>query len=198
MQFSSILPFSVGLLRAIALATACFSVAYAQTSLPQHELGSAIDRVPADKLAALIDDELWSAIKESDGASVFEEYIKQYPNGRYVVQAMDRLAGLQKSAKSSVIRNPGTVAGPASSDDSEATLWKVVFQGDNIGSYEVFLKHYPKGRYALLATNRLNIARENAKWKAEEAEQGKRPRVLRPLTATLPISPAIRRVDMPH
>ncbi len=157
---------------AIALATCGFSVACAQTVPEQQASPAAMEKAAAAELSAQIEDELWSAIKDCDRAKVFEEYIKQYPDGRNVPQALSRLAGLRKADKSPAIRVPGAAPGPAAGNDPETALWKVVFQSDNSGGYEVFLKHYPKGKYALHATSRLKIARENARWQAESVEQG--------------------------
>lgn len=153
---------------AIAIALAGFSTTYAQTGIPPH---AATEQAMAGDLAAQIDDELWGAIKDSEGARVFKEYIKQYPSGGYVLQAMGRLAGLQRAAKPSTIGAPRELIGSAASGDPESALWNVVFQGDSAGGYEVFLKHYPKGKYALLATSRLQYAKEDAKWNADAAEQ---------------------------
>ena len=157
---------------AIAIATGSFSVACAQATPEQHAPPAAMGKAPAEALSAQIDDELWRAIKDSDRAKVFEEYIKQYPNGRNVEQAESRLAGFRKTRKSSAAEVSGSVPEPAADNDPETALWKVVFQGDNPDCYELFLKHYPKGKYALHASSRLKIARENARWQAESVEQG--------------------------
>lgn len=45
--------------------------------------------------AAQIEDELWDAIKDSDRASVFEEYISQYPGGRYLALAKVKISKLK-------------------------------------------------------------------------------------------------------
>lgn len=127
---------------------------------------------PGTDRSAQIDDELWDTIKDAERAKVFEEYIKQYPNGRNVGQAEKRLAGFRKSGQSPA--SGPSVAAPASAagNDPETALWRVVFQSDNAAGYELFLKYYPNGKYALHATSRLKIARENAKWQAESVETG--------------------------
>lgn len=162
----------MSLLQAIAIATACVSFAYAQMVPGQRASPAATEKALVGEVSAQIEDELWGAIRDSDQARVFEEYIKQYPNGRNVAQAVTRLAGLRKTDKPSATGVSGAARGSAVSNDPETALWKVVLQSDTAGGYEVFLKYYPKSKYALPATSRLKIAREDAKWKADAAEQG--------------------------
>lgn len=167
-----LLPLAAGWLRTIAIATGGFSIAYAQSGLPLHDSRDAIEAVQISELPVQIDDELWGAIKDSEGAKVFEEYVKQYPNGRYVARAKERFVGVRETARSSVTRESGAANGPVIKDDPETKLWRVVVQGESAGGYEVFLKHYPKGKYALLATRRLKIVKDEAAWRAEGEEQG--------------------------
>lgn len=172
MPLRLLFPSFIGLLKAIAIATACFSVAYAQMVSGQRASPGATGQAPAGEVSAQMEDELWGAIRDSDQARVFEEYVKQYPNGCNVAQAVSRLAGFQKTQRPSATGVSGAARGSAVSSDPETALWKVVLQSDTAGGYEVFLKYYPKSKYALLATSRLKIAREDAKWKADVAEQG--------------------------
>jgi formylglycine-generating enzyme required for sulfatase activity len=51
------------------------------------------------RTAAQIEDELWDAIKNSEKVGVFEEYIRQYQNGRYLAQAHVKLAGLRDATR---------------------------------------------------------------------------------------------------
>lgn len=174
MPFRLPLPASISLLPtiAIALAAGSFSLACAQTVPQQRASPAAMEKAPSGELSARIEDELWGTLKDSDRAKVFEEYIKQYPNGRNVEQAVKRLAGFRKTDKLSASGVSGAAPGSAAGNDPETALWKVVFQSDNAAGYELFLKYYPKGKYALHAASRLKIARENAKWRAESVEQG--------------------------
>jgi len=49
----------------------------------------------ADNLEAKIEVELWSAIKDSKKPEVFEDYLKQYPTGTFVVPARAKLLELR-------------------------------------------------------------------------------------------------------
>lgn len=60
--------------------------------------------------AAEIEQELWNGIKDSRDAGVFEEYLRQYPQGRYVGLARVTLARLKADARSTA-ENPAPSAG---------------------------------------------------------------------------------------
>ena len=154
----------------MAVVAASFCVAYAHADSGQYASPAIGEQTPAGQLVQL-DDELWQAIKDCDEFRVFEEYIRQYPKGRYVALAKERLAGFRKTDKPSANRGVGAATWPVTSDDSETALWKVVFQADTSGGYKVFLKYYPKGKYASVATGRLKYAIEDDKWKQDATEQ---------------------------
>src|SRR5664279_2475105 len=100
MPFRCLWSSSVGLLQVIAIAVAGLAVVHAQPDQPpQRAPPAAMEKAPAGAPAVQIEDELWGAIKDSDGTRVFEEYLRQYPDGRHVAQARERLAGLQATAK---------------------------------------------------------------------------------------------------
>jgi formylglycine-generating enzyme required for sulfatase activity len=128
-----------------------------------------------------IEDELWDAIKGSEKASVFEAYLREYPNGRYMAQARVKLAALKDVrpaaepprpvvAPAAVSPAPTFVA--ATSSDPETALWSEVQKGNTADDYDVYLKQYPKGKYVALAKQRLQKLKDEAKQQAEAAEQG--------------------------
>jgi len=124
--------------------------------------------------AAQIEDELWDAIKNSGKERVFEEYLKQYPNGRYQAQARVKLAGLKSEAKPATVavkplpQSSSTV--PAYSNDPDTALWLTVEQGNSADDYDVYLKQYPKGKYVALAKQRSLKLKEEALQRAESAQ----------------------------
>lgn len=121
------------------------------------------------RTAAQIEDELWDAIRESDKASVFEEYLRQYPKGRYQAQARVKLAGLREAAKPVA---PALAPVTASAGDTpETALWKAVSQGGGSDDYEVYLAQYPKGTYAALARNRIKKLQDETAAEAGRKEQ---------------------------
>lgn len=142
-------------------------------SAPATQVASISPQLAGARTAAQIEDELWDAIKDSDKAGVFEEYIKQYPKGRYLALARVRIAGLRDAAKPlpSAVPPAPTLAVSGARDDPETALWTAVSQSGGSDDYDVYLKQYPKGKYAGLARQRMKKAQEQAANAAYQMEQ---------------------------
>ena len=108
-----------------------------------------------------IEDELWDNIKDSDKTAVFEEYLRQYPRGRYIAQAKVLLAALKGAP----------TAGPAVAESPEAALWKAVEASNSKDDYQAYLSQYPKGKYAALVPGRIKKLEADASLKAAAAKQ---------------------------
>jgi formylglycine-generating enzyme required for sulfatase activity len=123
----------------------------------------------AGRSAAQIEDELWDAIKDSAKANVFEEYMKQYPNGRYLAQARVKIAGL-KEAKPTSPQSLPQIGKPVPSNPEDA-LWTAVEKGNTADDYDAYLSQYPKGKYIALAKQRKQKFHELATQQAQQKEQ---------------------------
>lgn len=117
-----------------------------------------------------IEDELWDAIKDGDKASVFEEYLKQYPKGRYLAQARVKIAKLKAEARQPAV-SPAPTSVAVASSDPESALWSEVQKGNTADDYDVYLKQYPKGKYVALAKQRVQKLKHDARQKVEAEEQ---------------------------
>ena len=82
-------------------------------------------------------------------------YLKQYPKGKYVALAKQRLQKLKDEAKQQA-------------EVAEQNAWQTAESAQTGEAYSVYLNSYPKGRYAALAQTRAD------KLKREEAENEKR------------------------
>lgn len=124
------------------------------------------------KADAEIEQELWDSIKDADSAETLDEYIKAYPNGRFVAQARVLIVKAKKAAGI-----PATAASspPASSaarypDTAEDAVWASVEKGNSADDYDAYLTQYPQGKFAVLAKNRkARLAQES-----QVARQGRR------------------------
>jgi uncharacterized caspase-like protein len=130
----------------------------------QFGQGAQVASVPpqfsAARTAAQIEDELWDAIKEGDKVSVFEEYLKQYPKGRYLAQARVKIAKLKAEARvpaTPVAVSPGsTFTTPPKSEDPETGFWNEVKTSGAREYLDAYLKQYPKGKYVALVSRTIN------------------------------------------
>lgn len=116
--------------------------------------------------AAQIEDELWEGVRDSDKAAVFEEYLRQYPKGRYTAQARVKLAGLRSGPS-----RPAPALPAAGQEDGETALWKAVDGGGQRDDYQTYLAQYPKGKYIALARARLKKLDDEAAAAAAQKEQ---------------------------
>lgn len=110
-----------------------------------------------------IEDGYWDSIKNERAPAAFEEYLRQYPKGRYAGQARSRIATVKtdpRPAPAAVARN-----------DPDSALWSAVEQGGSADEYEVYLKQYPKGKYAPLARQRQQKLKDESRRLADAAEQ---------------------------
>jgi outer membrane protein len=103
--------------------------------------GGTLAPVPIHSAEA-IEQELWGNIKDSRESSVFDEYIRQYPKGRYVGQARVMLTKLNaEAAREKSTRVAATATTPVAPSPSPApadtgTSWKIGY----IDSARVFAR----------------------------------------------------------
>jgi serine/threonine protein kinase len=126
--------------------------------------------------------DMWRAVSAANEASGYQNYLREYPQGRYAALARIRLERMQP--KTAMIApketapaeatppqpaeekagpapgNPGAAAEPPAAPKTTASrreerLWKTVTSINESTAYEAYLHQYPKGRYAALAKDRL-------------------------------------------
>jgi outer membrane protein assembly factor BamD (BamD/ComL family) len=122
-----------------------------------------------------IEDSHWDDIKDSREIVGFEEYLKQYPTGRYAAQARSKLAKLKAEArqpeKTPVVVAPPPAQVPVSStpDDPEAAMWNEVKASGAREYLDAYLKQYPKGKYVALA--KIELKKLDERDKAQRAKE---------------------------
>jgi formylglycine-generating enzyme required for sulfatase activity len=117
-----------------------------------------------------IEDELWDAIKDGGKASIFEEYMKQYPNGRYLTQARVKLAGLREPVKPPApLAVPPAPTSSTASADLETQFWNEVKASSAKEYIDAYLKQYPKGKYIALA--KIQLKKLDERDKAQRAKE---------------------------
>ena len=97
------------------------------------------------------DDALWNAVEQARSADDYEVYVKQYPKGRYVALAKQRIQKLKDEARQQA-------------EAAEQRAWQTAESNPTLEVYAAYLASYPSGRYAAPAQSKL------AAMKKEEAE----------------------------
>jgi uncharacterized caspase-like protein len=96
------------------------------------------------RTAAEIEDDVWTSIRGSGNKAAYDEYLRQYPRGKYAGEAVQ----LAKA--------------PTSDDSAQMAAWTRAEQSRSPADYEAYLRSFPNGRFAALATSRVNAARMQA------------------------------------
>lgn len=117
-----------------------------------------------------IEQETWDSVRDSGNISSIQEYLKQYPKGRFIGQARVLIANLKSApAKpAETVSTPATTLGRA---DAETMLWGEAQKGNSKEDYQAYLDQYPKGKYVALAKSRIKKLQEEAQAAAEQQEQ---------------------------
>ena len=84
----------------------------------------------------------WDSIRESDNAAEFEAYLEQYPEGKFVALATERLKTLAEQEKLPDV----PVADPV-----ELAFWESVKDSENVDMFKAYLESYPEGAFADIA-----------------------------------------------
>ena len=133
---------------------------------------------PPAAAAAQSEIELWRMASRSDKANAYENYLKEYPKGRYADLArlrLERIHSRPPALVPPVATQPqeskprpaapaaaAPAAAPKATPSGEEDLWTTVTTINEAPAYEAYLHQYPRGRYAALAKDRLANARPEA------------------------------------
>ena len=114
-----------------------------------------------------IEQDTWEGVRDSNNAGAVQEYLKQYPKGRFAGQARVLIATLKGGGARPV---EPVVVNPVHSD-GEGDLWAEVQKGNSRDDYDAYLLQYPKGKYVALARSRIAKLQEAAAAEADRREQ---------------------------
>lgn len=94
----------------------------------------------------------WDSIKNSDNPATFEAYLKQFPNGVFAGLAQAKLDELNAKSGNAATTAEQQVAAQA---EAETAAWSGIKDSNNPAMFEAFLKQFPNGTFAPLASARL-------------------------------------------
>lgn len=116
---------------------------------------------PAPQPAATISDaqrefDAWEAAQRANTRSAYEGFIRQFPQGRYVGFAQQKLGGMPAAPAPA----PAPAPKPAANNPQvEFELWDKADTSKRRVDYEAYLAAYPNGRYVDLARAALKTAK---------------------------------------
>jgi len=84
----------------------------------------------------------WDSIRESDNPAEFEAYLEQYPDGKFVVLASERLKTSVEQEKQPDV--------PVA-DSVELAFWESIKDSENGDMFKAYLEAYPEGAFAEIA-----------------------------------------------
>ncbi len=86
----------------------------------------------------------WNSIKDATEPSLFESYLKQFPNGSFAGLAQAKIAALTKQQN-------------AAASHSETAFFQAIQNSTNKADFEAYLSQYPNGTFAALAKARIDV-----------------------------------------
>jgi len=121
---------------------------------------------PAPLDPAAIELAMWQSAEKSNTIADYEEYLRQYKQGRFAGMAHNRIAALRGTAANTA---PGRVEAPSPTpaqglnpEAIELAMWQSAEKSNTIADYEEYLRQYKQGRFAGMANNRIAVLRGTA------------------------------------
>lgn len=111
----------------------------------------------------------WDTIKTSTNPDDFKAYLQEYPEGKFVLLARNRINSLESAPKPEA--PPRSVAPvETQTNTGEFAFWEAIKNSSKGEDYRAYLAQYPNGTFASLAKNRiyeLEVSVEGTTWKGQ-------------------------------
>ena len=122
---------------------------------------------PTDDMAVELS--FWDTIKTSTNPEDFKAYLQEYPDGKFVLLAKNRINSLESAPKTEA---PAKSVVPVETQNStrEFAFWEAIKNSSKGDDYRAYLTQYPDGTFASLAKNRiydLEVSVEGTTWKGQ-------------------------------
>jgi lysophospholipase L1-like esterase len=147
--------------------------------LPQNAIPE-----PSAAAAPPIDAEIvfWQSIPPNAAAVEYEEYLRQYPQGRFAAQAQNLLVAARPPTPPAV---PATAIPPPA--DPDALFWQGIAASSRAADFEEYLREYPEGRFAAVARNQLTALQ------AGQSQATPPPPTAAPQAAVIPVEELLKK-----
>lgn len=111
----------------------------------------------------------WDTIKSSTNPDDFKAYLMEYPEGKFVMLARNRINSLEAAPKP---EPPARSSAPveAVNNSGEMAFWETIKTSSKPEEYKAYLEQYPNGTFASLAKSRIytiETSIEGTTWKGK-------------------------------
>lgn len=113
-----------------------------------------------------IEQDGWESARDSANIDAIQEYLKQYPKGRFAGQAKILMATL----KTAPVKPTEPIITPVR-EDGENDLWTEAQKGNSKDDYDAYLAQHPKGKYIALARSRIKKLEDEAARQAQHEQE---------------------------
>jgi hypothetical protein len=112
----------------------------------------------------------WQSIQNSRNPAAFEEYLRQYPRGRFAGLARIQLEELRRQQEQGSAQQPAQpqtqpqAAQPSGADRSalDFAFWQSIQNSRDPAEFEAYLQQFPQGTFAPIARARIEALRSGA------------------------------------
>ena len=122
---------------------------------------------PASTDSMAVELSFWDTIKTSTNPDDFKAYLQEYPEGKFVLLARNRINSLEAAPKTEAPPKT-TVPAETQSTTGEFAFWEAIKDSTKSADYKAYLEQYPNGTFASLAKNRIysiEVSVEGTTWK---------------------------------
>lgn len=118
-----------------------------------NQIGGSSSTIPSPSgpSGSTAEDQYWDAVKNSNRPSDFQDYLNNYPNGKYSPIARLRISQLGGSAN-----NPSSPSNVSPAATVEQQYWDAVKNSTRAEDFQNYLRDYPNGQFVPIA--RLKIS----------------------------------------
>jgi len=99
---------------------------------------------------------LWAEVKKGNSTEDYGAYLQSFPQGKYSVFAKNFLSKLRSESLTDVVKQ-------------DQVTWNTASNISTVTSYQDYLKNFPKGQYATLASSRVSKLKRESLHSSEQA-----------------------------
>jgi hypothetical protein len=132
-----------------------------QAAIPANRPGAQVAAAPAAGAGygPQLEFDAWEAASQTGSRSALEDFIRQYPDGRYTPRARGLLAAAVAGLPAPAAPMPSPTQAVAATSAAETAAWERAAASRRKADYDAYLATYPEGRFAEQARQARTAAR---------------------------------------